>query len=358
MSVDLLHDTFVLTILCYDSFGGGARYPVEKGERDPSQNGRASRHLPICQPEGARVLGGFGPPRICDLPGGPRDFHDGGGLCSPGRWPPDRRNLADSDSWSWLRTKLFEKAARRAGSVDELEREVFRVAAGGEEGCRLGDQHFIKELVDTMGSWMEAQDLAVPGLVDIAEGQPLRLKLIRAILQAADDPDRDFLLQAEIGLPVGILEPLPRTPHVFELQEKWPLENTPWEPALAWVPNYGSTRNDLDFAKAKFDEEIEEGLMEKMSPKTFRERFGENTPTIENGLSFLSIASRSNCFFSRAPGALNLSRHFIRWLTRTPWVASWISRFLSFSSSSTITARAAIAASNISLRSRDSWPAS
>ena len=54
-----------------------------------------------------------------------------------------------------------------------------------------------------------AQDLAVPGLIDIAEGQPLRLKLIRA---TADDLDRDFLLQAEIGLPVDILEPLPRTP--------------------------------------------------------------------------------------------------------------------------------------------------
>ena len=114
-------------------------------------------------------------------------------------------------------------------------------------------------------------------MIDIAEGQPLRLRLIRPILQAADDPDRGFLLQAEIGLPVGILEPLPRTPHVFEPQKKWPLENTPWEPALAWVPNYGSTRDHLDFAKAKFEEEIEEGLMEKMSPETFRERFGENT---------------------------------------------------------------------------------
>ena len=99
-----------------------------------------------------------------------------------------------------------------------------------------------------MGSWIEAQDLAVPGLIDIAEGQPLRLRLIRAILQAADDPDRDFLLQAEIGLPVGILEPLPRTPHIFEAQEKWPLENTPWD-----------KRDHLDFATAKFDKKIEEG---------------------------------------------------------------------------------------------------
>ena len=71
--------------------------------------------------------------------------------------------------------------------------------------------------------------------------------------------------------------PLPRTPRVFEPQEKWPLENSPWELALAWVPNYGSTREHLDFAKEKFEEEIEEGLMEKMSPDTFRERFGENT---------------------------------------------------------------------------------
>ena len=113
--------------------------------------------FPICQPEGDRILGGFGPPRICD--------HDGGGLCSPGRWPPDRRSLADGDGWSWLRNKLFEKAVRRAGSLDELEREVFRMAVGGEEGCRLvRDQRFIKKLVNTMGSWIEAQDLAVPWL--------------------------------------------------------------------------------------------------------------------------------------------------------------------------------------------------
>ena len=43
------------------------------------------------------------------------------------------------------------------------------------------------------------------------------------MLEAAGDLDRDFLRQAEEGLPVGILDPLPRTPHVFEEQLKWPL---------------------------------------------------------------------------------------------------------------------------------------
>ena len=63
---------------------------------------------------------------------------------------------------------------------------------------------------------------------------------MRALLEAADDQDREFLGRAEEGLPLGILEPLPRTPHMFEEQLKWPLENAPWEASLAWVPNYAS----------------------------------------------------------------------------------------------------------------------
>ena len=74
-----------------------------------------------------------------------------------------------------------------------------------------------------------------------------------------------------------ILEPLPRTPHVFEEQEKWPLDSNPWEPSLAWVPNYSSAREHSGFAAEKFEEEIAEGLMEKMSMESFRQRYGENS---------------------------------------------------------------------------------
>ena len=41
---------------------------------------------PICKPEGHRLQGGKGPPRACETLAGYKDFHDGGGLCSPGRW--------------------------------------------------------------------------------------------------------------------------------------------------------------------------------------------------------------------------------------------------------------------------------
>ena len=53
------------------------------------------------------------------------------------------------------------------------------------------------------------------------------------------------------------------------------------------------------------------------------------SPTTEKATSPASSCSRSRCFFSLAPGDLSLSRHLIRWLTRTPCVASWIMRFLS-----------------------------
>ena len=118
----------------WDSTATTASKEVEPDTQEIPDDSAES--FPICQPEGARILGGFGPPRVCDLPGGPRDFHDGGGLCSPGRWPPARRDLADDDSWNWLRERLLEKAAERAGGIDELEREAFRMAAGGESGCR------------------------------------------------------------------------------------------------------------------------------------------------------------------------------------------------------------------------------
>ena len=58
---------------------------------------------------------------------------------------------------------------------------------------------------------------------------------------------------------------------------EWPLENAPWEASLAWVPNYGSVEEHREFAKAKFEEDVEEGLMAKMSPGSFLDHYGIHT---------------------------------------------------------------------------------
>ena len=44
----------------------------------------------------------------------------------------------------------------------------------------------------------------------------------------------------------------------------------------AWVPNYCSVREHESYVREKFDEDVAEGLMEKMNLREFQERYGEH----------------------------------------------------------------------------------
>ena len=69
-----------------------------------------------------------------------------------------------------------------------------------------------------------------------------------SLLEAAEDGDFSFLLEAEEGLPLGLLEDLPTTPTMFERQTKRALEGAPVEEAVLCKPNYPSAevrRNHL-----------------------------------------------------------------------------------------------------------------
>ena len=62
----------------------------------------------------------------------------------------------------------------------------------------------------------------------MAEGQPFRLRLMQSMLQQVGDPDHLFLLDGEVGYPVGVIHQLPRTPHMYEEQTTWKLEDDPY----------------------------------------------------------------------------------------------------------------------------------
>ena len=49
---------------------------------------------------------------------------------------------------------------KRIGSEEELEKEAFRMAEGGEEGCRLArDPELLQEILELLKTWIEGQDL-------------------------------------------------------------------------------------------------------------------------------------------------------------------------------------------------------
>ena len=82
------------------------------------------------------------------------------------------------------------------------ERDLEREASAGESHCKLmRNEELQAEMVRLLCSWLEAKELGEKGLDEIPESQPLCLRLLRRILEAAGDPDREFLREAEVGLP-------------------------------------------------------------------------------------------------------------------------------------------------------------
>ena len=88
--------------------------------------------FPLNYPERFRVLGGTGPPRFCRQLGGGETFPRWGRAMLA--W---HRSYADGPQWEWLRERTLELILARVGSLEQLEKEAFRMAAGGEKGCSL-----------------------------------------------------------------------------------------------------------------------------------------------------------------------------------------------------------------------------
>ena len=108
----------------------------------------------------------------------------------------------------------------------------------------------------------------------MAEGQPFRLRLMAAVLKAARDPDFEFLVEAEQGLPVGVDVPLPRTPAAFERQTKWRLDDY-CQDGMLERKNYPSAEEHAEHLMKRLEAEVSEGLVEKMTDAQFVETFGE-----------------------------------------------------------------------------------
>eukprot|EP00439_Symbiodinium_sp_Y106_P034280 s5728_g4.t1 len=83
------------------------------------------------------------------------------------RWPHHARSYADGSSWDWLRDRMLKLIMAKVGSEEQLEKEAFRMAAGGEQGCSLAsDPELQSQLRQLWKEWLEAQDLSEPGLLE------------------------------------------------------------------------------------------------------------------------------------------------------------------------------------------------
>ena len=231
---------------------------------------------PILAPDGNKIAGGFGSPRQCQQPGKERQFHDGAGLSSMGRWDADKRIWSETPFWKELRKETLDMVLQHVGDERKLNRACFEMAVRGEDGCDIVRNEELKNKIRSLWiSLLKKHGSTQEGLDTCAEGQPFFLRLMKELLAFSGDVDREFLLEGEVGFPVGVLSPLPRTPHVYEEQTSWRLEEEPLMREEVWRSNYQSVDQHTEFVYNHFDEECAEGLMEKLTLQQARDKYGD-----------------------------------------------------------------------------------
>ena len=148
----------------------------------------------------------FGQPIMCRYEGCKKEFTDGFGLCSPGRWLPGARNYLAKGA----ATKHAEQVVEilhdfLVKEIGDLRREAFRLALGHYQ-----QSPFSPEQLQTLRR--KIATLLRPGDEDALLVQPPRqpffLYLLAESLRELDDPDWEILVQGEEcfakGVPLGV----------------------------------------------------------------------------------------------------------------------------------------------------------
>lgn len=188
--------------------------------------------------EGPGALGpepGPHPPDVVRVGFKHRPLRDGGGKPSLGRWNPKTR-----------------PAAKLAGLGAAI------LAAQGQAHSLVKDslarqdkfQPFPTELIEEVRCILGTDHSCTPG-------QPFLLDLLSSLAHTVSDPDWEFPLQCKQGMPLGVLQPMDRTPNIWptKLEMAGDSYDKPSIPELKSTDNYLSAKLHYDTLQKTFEEE-------------------------------------------------------------------------------------------------------
>lgn len=223
--------------------GGGPQVPPLRGcGHDPPRGKSAT--APASLAEGARVscrgeeqeassdededgfqkpqlgagLWGHGPPLAARMLGKHKSFTDGLGLCSPGRWAPQRRLCARECASLGFAEQLGKEYTKLLNQNLDVRQVALQLALG-----RLEKFSFCYELVqegrELLFCALELVGTKLP-VRSRPEGQPFFLAALEELLRISGDPDYRAFYSSSVsfahGVRVGFKSKTPRVPAVFD----------------------------------------------------------------------------------------------------------------------------------------------
>ena len=221
---------------------------------------------------------GWGRPMRAYYKGKHRTVHDGGGLCSPGRWPPSRRKPLKEAKGVRLAVKvkklflswILEVEKNRKGGIKDL---FWRLAGGKHPSSPFVEN--IEKMKEELDQELEAMGLA-PRRRDGDRDTEIHFRRLIAMLLAVQDEDVDFLgPMAKDGVPLGVDEEMPRTPRVFEEKTKWAREFVDYVLEEQMATNYASAEESQEDIRRQVMEEVAMGSIKKYEEKEAKAKFKE-----------------------------------------------------------------------------------
>jgi len=176
----------------------------------------------VAKPRLQNFLPGVGPPLSCTWGGKSREFHDGCGLCSPGRWLPKDRKLcvwpgASKLRDAWLKL-LYDKLGEPSRIVLKLACKQYEISPFDDNLIAEGRKLWFDELA-------RYSEMPRDQLEEVSEDQPFYLFAVGETLRLMGDPDWRVFYESKRenfvdGVSVGPGTRMPRTPCVFERRRK------------------------------------------------------------------------------------------------------------------------------------------
>ena len=179
---------------------------------------------------------------------------DGGGLCSPGQWPPWHRLPADGPA------AVIQQAITAELNALPHESSAKAIFGGLIAGSTTADP-FPPPATARLRAALERVAAAHPWDsvdTDAVLPQPIDVLLLGSLLRAVGDPDAEIMALYATGVPLGLGVDLPRTPAVFPPKERWRLgEQASWGGCSLKADSFmGSTRSNYPSA-VHFASEVE-----------------------------------------------------------------------------------------------------